>query len=73
MLGTDIGDTWIFEDAFHAVSTAKTIDLNVLSVFDLTEKDHISELKQISDIYVDSLENVDYNVINTYNAKKGNA
>ena len=50
-LGTSVSETWVFEDAYHAVKTAKSIGFKVHCVYDPTEEDHISLLREISDIY----------------------
>ncbi len=50
-LGTEIPETWVFEDAYHAVQTAKKIGLSVHCVYDPTEADHVKELTALADIY----------------------
>lgn len=52
-LGCDVSHTWVFEDAYHAVKTAKSIGLRVHCVYDATEADHVAELKELADIYTD--------------------
>lgn len=54
ILGTDAESTWVFEDARHAVLTAKKYGFPVCAVFDEDEQDHISEIKEKSDIYLES-------------------
>lgn len=54
ILGTDADTTWVFEDARHAVLTAKKCGFPVCAVFDEDEQDHISEIKEKSDIYLES-------------------
>ena len=50
-LGTPLSETWVFEDAYHAVKTAKAAGFKVHCVFDETEADHVEALRSISDIY----------------------
>lgn len=50
-LGTPLDETWVFEDAYHAVKTAKAAGFKVHCVFDETEADHVEVLSEISDIY----------------------
>lgn len=54
ILGTDAESTWVFEDARHAVFTAKKYGFPVCAVFDEDEQDHISEIREKSDIYLES-------------------
>ncbi len=54
ILGTDAASTWVFEDARHAVFTAKKCGFSVCAVFDEDEQDHIVEIKEKSDIYLES-------------------
>lgn len=54
ILGTDAAFTWVFEDARHAVFTAKKCGFFVCAVFDEDERDHIFEIKEKSDIYLQS-------------------
>ena len=50
-MGTDAGDTWVFEDARHAACTAKNAGYRVCGVADASEPDQ-AELEKIADIYV---------------------
>ena len=54
ILGTAAEATWVFEDARHAVFTAKKCGFPVCAVFDEDEQDHILEIKEKSDIYLKS-------------------
>ncbi|MBE6032641.1 MAG: HAD family phosphatase [Clostridiales bacterium] len=56
MLGTDPEGTWVFEDALHAAKSAKTAGLNVLAVYDASSKRNEEELRELADVYVESLE-----------------
>jgi HAD superfamily hydrolase (TIGR01509 family) len=56
LLGTNIEDTVIFEDALHAVKTAKAAGFNVAGVFDETMADDTEEIKAASDWYINSFD-----------------
>ena len=55
---TPLSDTWVFEDALHAVKTAKAYGFKVFGVYDLTEDENKEKIKSICDVYRDSLEGV---------------
>ena len=57
-IGTPLEETWIFEDALHAVKTAKAYGFKVFGVYDLTEDENRENIKNICHVYRDSLENV---------------
>lgn len=57
-MGTDIGTTWVFEDAIYAVKTAKNNGYNVVGIFDESQRNP-DEVKEIADIFIK-----DYNEIN---------
>ena len=50
-LGTAKGETYVFEDAFYAIRTAKAAGFPVFAVFDQAEKRQ-KELRQLADCYV---------------------
>lgn len=54
ILKTPAQATWVFEDARHAVITAKKCGFPVCAVFDEDERDHAGEIKALSDIYLKS-------------------
>lgn len=54
-LGSQIKDTWVFEDALYAAKTAKAAGFTVVGVHDLSAQHHQEELKAISDYYIESL------------------
>ncbi len=62
-LGVDRDDIWVFEDAMHAMTTAKNCGYKVCGVYDATEADHVEEIKAICDIYVDSFEELDTSLL----------
>lgn len=54
ILGTPLTATWVFEDARHAVATAKKCGFPVCAVWDLDEDDHVAQIERQSDIYLKS-------------------
>ncbi|WP_028829285.1 HAD family hydrolase [Proteocatella sphenisci] len=55
-LGTDASNTYIFEDALHAIKTAKRANLNVIAVYDKSYEISQNEIKSIANIYLKSLD-----------------
>ncbi len=45
--------TFLFEDANHAVKTAKKLGINVCALSDASMAEHIDEVKANCDLYVD--------------------
>ncbi len=54
----DIEDIYLFEDANHAVKTAKALGVNVCAISDYSMREHIDEVKDNSDIYLDDFTEV---------------
>lgn len=54
VLQTPLAETWVFEDALHAVRTAKLAGFPVLAVADATQKPFEQEIRQIADIYIET-------------------
>lgn len=54
ILNTPPTSTWVFEDARHAVLTAKKYGFPVCAVWDADEADHADEIEKQSDIYLKS-------------------
>lgn len=52
----DIRNAWVFEDALHAVKTAKAAGFNVCAVYDETEKHNATLMRDLCDIYTESFE-----------------
>lgn len=50
-LGTELDDTWLFEDSLLAVKTASKIGLKTVGVYDINNYGQ-TELKKISNIYI---------------------
>ena len=55
-LGTNIGQTIVFEDAFHAIKTAKAAGFIVAAVYDKSAEKHKEEIKQLADYYIESID-----------------
>lgn len=62
-LGSDIEETWVFEDAYHAAKTAYNAGFKVCGVYDRSSGEHIEELKRYSHVYANSLDDFDVNII----------
>jgi HAD superfamily hydrolase (TIGR01509 family) len=54
-LGTDIESTYVFEDSFYAVKTAKEAGFKVVAVYDEASEKELDQIKEKADIYVLSL------------------
>lgn len=59
-MGSTPEQTWIFEDALHAVTTAKKAGFKVCTIFDESEADHRNELEALSDIYIENFAQLDF-------------
>lgn len=57
--GTDTGSTYLFEDANHAVKTAKTLGLNVCGIEDYSMRDHVDEVRAYSDLYLEDFSDLE--------------
>jgi HAD superfamily hydrolase (TIGR01509 family) len=55
-MGTFPKDTWVFEDALHAIQTAKSAGFRTVGVYDASSIDYLDEIKGISDIYLRKLD-----------------
>lgn len=56
LLGTSVEETYVFEDALHAIETAKKVGFKTVGIYDNSSKKQWEKIKEISDISVDSLE-----------------
>lgn len=56
-MGTFPKDTWVFEDALHAIRTAKNAGFRTVGVYDASSMENLEEIKVISDIYLEKLDN----------------
>ena len=52
-------ETLVFEDALYAIKTAKAAGFKVIGVFDASSFENTDEIKQISDIYIEELDELD--------------
>lgn len=59
-MGTEPAETWVFEDGLYAIKTAKAEGFKTVGIFDEASKAEQRELKALSDIYVESLEDFFY-------------
>ncbi len=53
-LGTDKETTFVFEDALHAITTAKNSGYTVVGVEDIYAKNNKEKIKALCDIYIDN-------------------
>ena len=53
-LGTDKSETIVFDDALHAIITAKEAGFRVIAVHDFSANEDMEEIKKIADDYIDS-------------------
>lgn len=56
-MGTLPEDTWVFEDALYAIKTAKNAGFRTAGVYDASSMENLEEIKVISDIYLEKLDN----------------
>ena len=54
-------EIYLFEDAVHAVKTAKNIGINVCAISDYSMRNSVAEIKQCADMYLDDFS--DLNVL----------
>jgi len=55
-LGTEVHQTLVFEDAAHAVKTAKQAGFPVVALYDLASDEYQNEIKSFSDYYFVTLD-----------------
>lgn len=55
-MGTQLRETWVFEDAFHGANTAKQAGYPVAGVFDESGKGWLTELKAACSVFKNSFE-----------------
>ena len=51
--GCSLENIYLFEDANHAVKTAKLLGVNVCAISDYSMRAHVDEVKKYSDLYLD--------------------
>ena len=59
-MGTKIRNTWVFEDGLYAVKTARKFGFGTVGVYDEVSAKDESEIKEIVDYYLYTLENFDF-------------
>ncbi len=60
IMGTKPSESWLFEDGLYSVKTAKTAGLKTVGVYDPVSEKEQAELSQTVDIYVRTLEELDF-------------
>lgn len=55
LLGTDLSDSIVFEDALHAIETVKNIGLQVAAVYDDSAAEDASAIEKTADWYVETM------------------
>lgn len=58
-MGTLPQNTWVFEDALYAIQTAKNAGFKTVGVFDASGAESLEDIRIISDIYLEKLDNID--------------
>lgn len=51
-LDTDPSDTWVFEDALHAIRTAKKAGFRTVGVYDRASSRDLAQIRDTADIYL---------------------
>lgn len=51
-MDTEPGDTWVFEDSFHAIMTAKRAGFKTVAVYDKANDRQLSQIWNTADIYL---------------------
>lgn len=54
-----IDNIYLFEDANHALKTAKALGVNVCALSDYSMRNHAQEIKDCSDLYLDNFTDID--------------
>ena len=54
-MGTERSGTWVFEDAFHAIQTAKNAGFRTVGIYDASSVDKEKEIRETCDIYLNDL------------------
>ena len=58
-IGTTLENTWVFEDAYHALHTAKKAGFHTVALYDASNDEHQELLKKEADIYLKDLTDFD--------------
>lgn len=59
-MGTKPGETWLFEDGLYSMITAKAYGMPVVGVYDKVSHDDQEAIKQVADIYLEDLRDLDF-------------
>lgn len=51
-MGTELADTWVFEDSLHGILTAKEAGFPTVGIYDKSSRQHLSEIKQNCTYYL---------------------
>lgn len=55
---TELEDTWVFEDALHAINTAKNAGYPVCAVYEQANEDEMDEIQRTSDLFLNDFTEV---------------
>lgn len=58
-LGTTLEDTWVFEDALHALLTAKKAGFHTVGLYDAASEENQEALRSEADLYMTDLSDFD--------------
>ena len=58
-LDTDPSDTWVFEDALHAIRTAKKAGFRTVGVYDRASSRDLAQIRDTADIYLPEFKDFD--------------
>lgn len=59
VIGTEKEDTLVFDDAFHAVETAKRAGFQVVGVYDASEPEQ-EKIKALADYYIENFADIEF-------------
>ena len=55
IMGTEIEDTWVYEDGLYSIKTAKAAGFRTVGVYDKVSLKDQEEIKKTADVYVNNL------------------
>lgn len=59
-MGTKPEETWLFEDGLYSMITAKAYGMPVVGVYDKVSHDDQDAIKQVADIYIEDLRDLNF-------------
>lgn len=59
-MGTKPEETWLFEDGLYSMITAKAYGMPVVGVYDKVSHDDQEAIREVADIYLEDLRNLDF-------------